>query len=206
MSPLLRSLPNILTMSRLFLAAGFMVLLALVDYQMLRQGQLPHAALRKLQWAFALFVIAALTDLADGVLARRLKVASQFGRSLDPLVDKVLVAGAFILLAIIGHDITGIAWWMVIVILVREVIVTVGRSFSEYLGQEFSATWAGKLKMVLQSIAIAVVVLTMMRFPQPAWAIHVRDGLIWTALITTMVSVLIYIPRLKYLKTKDKNT
>ena len=88
MSSFLRALPNILTGSRLFFAAFFLVLLAISDVNELRDEDVT-----RLNWAFILFVIAGLTDIVDGPLARRMKVTSSFGRSFDPLVDKILIGG-----------------------------------------------------------------------------------------------------------------
>jgi len=195
MSPLLRILPNLLTGSRLFFAAGFVILLYLTNVP--PDGILAPSDVVKLDWAFVLFVVAGITDMLDGPLARRLGVTSQFGRSFDPFVDKILVAGGFILLALFPADITAIHWWMVGVVLAREVLVTILRAISESQGRDFAATWAGKLKMFLQSFAIGTVIMYIAHFQDQTWAIFLRNLSVWIAVIFTAVSALIYLPRLK---------
>ena len=199
MSPLLRTLPNMLTGSRLFFAAGYLLLLALADVSQLR----PEAAdVSRLNWAFILFVTAGVTDILDGPLARRLKVTSSFGRRFDPLMDKVLVGGGFILLAWKGKDFTYIAWWMTTVILAREAFVTIVRHWSEAQGRKFAATWAGKLKMFLQSFTIGTVIMYLAHFQQDTWAVIMRNICVWTTVVFTALSALIYLPRMKHLRFK----
>jgi len=105
-------------------------------------------------WALGLFLTAALTDWVDGWWARRFGQISRLGRIFDPLVDKVLVCGAAILVA----DPAGpLLPWMAVVIVVRELVVTAVRAEMEAAGADFSAGWSGKLKMVLQCAAVALV-------------------------------------------------
>jgi CDP-diacylglycerol--glycerol-3-phosphate 3-phosphatidyltransferase len=104
--------------------------------------------------AFWLFVVAASTDWIDGWYARRFGQVSRLGRILDPFVDKVIVCGAFTLLAAAG---TAIAPWMAVVVVVRELAVTAIRAEMEKAGHDFSAVLSGKLKMVLQCAAVALV-------------------------------------------------
>ena len=202
MSPFYKKLPNIITASRLFFAAGFLVLLILTDRKDLASEitLAPHKW--KLDWAFVLFVIGGLTDIIDGPLARRWNVTSKFGRSFDPFVDKILSGGGFIMLAWYGSEITLIAWWMVAVILVRELFVTVIRSLSESQGKEFGATWAGKLKMFLQSFAIGTCIIYTAHCQNETWAIWFRNIAVWTAVIFTALSALLYLPRMKHLRFK----
>ena len=201
MSSLLRMVPNILTISRLIFAGVFVWLLCSLDYAALERaangGQVSDGAKTKLFVALLLFVVAVFTDVADGYLARRLKVVSKFGRVVDPLADKILVGGGVILLAVIGKEVTGIAWWMVIVILGRELLVSIARHVSEHMGVDFSATWAGKSKMILQSIAIGASLIGMMILPLSRGLRLLRDGLIWAAVIITVVSLVLYLPRFK---------
>ena len=120
-----------------------------------------------------LFIAAALSDILDGFLARRWGVVTDFGRVMDPFVDKVLVLGAFVYLAspkfaepewshAFGLEpaagqincATGVASWMVVVVLARELLVTSMRGVLEARGVAFPADWSGKLKMFAQSAAI----------------------------------------------------
>lgn len=132
------TVPNVLSLVRLILAIVFFVAF--------EQGR--QAA------AFWLFVVAASTDWVDGWYARRFGQVSRLGRIFDPLVDKVIICGAWVLLAAAG---TAIAPWMAVVVTVRELVVTAIRAEMEKAGHDFSAALSGKLKMVLQCLAVAVV-------------------------------------------------
>ena len=156
-SPLRRALPNAITMLRLVLAVVFFVVLEAID----RTAPAERIAWLG-AWGMGLFATAALSDILDGHLARRWGVVSTFGRIMDPLVDKTLVLGGFIYLAsplfapipeysMLG---SGIAAWMVVVILLRELLVTGLRSYIESRGIPFPADWSGKVKMFAQSAAI----------------------------------------------------
>lgn len=102
----------------------------------------------------AIFLVAATTDWLDGWYARRFAAVSVLGRVLDPLVDKVLVGGCYVLLAAAGGG--SIAAWMAVVVVVRELVVTAVRGEMERQGIDFSASPAGKLKMVAQCAAIGL--------------------------------------------------
>lgn len=128
--------------------------------------------------AFVLFVIAGFTDMIDGAVARKLNVASKFGRMLDPLADKVLVCGAFICFAIIGEPrlfnlddtaLTVIHWSVAGILIAREVYVTVLRHIAEARGVNFAATVSGKIKMFCQSFAIGTVVIKMAHVQTDTW-------------------------------------
>jgi len=204
MSPILRNLPNVITASRLFFASGFLLLIALAKNSTEAGPEVPHGTQIQLVWGFVLFVVAGLTDIIDGPLARRWKVTSSFGRRFDPFVDKVLIGGGFILLAIYDYKFSGIAWWMVAIILAREAFVTYIRHVSEQQGKAFAATWAGKLKMFLQSFAIGTVIIYMAYHQDKTWAIIFRTIVIWTAVIFTAFSALIYVPRMKQIQFSKK--
>jgi CDP-diacylglycerol---glycerol-3-phosphate 3-phosphatidyltransferase len=160
---MLKYVPNILTLGRLVLTVVFLVMVLYV----------PGIAQDRVVWfwdvAFAVFVIAGVTDLIDGPIARSLKVTSKFGRIMDPLADKVLVIGAFICFAIIGvpghllgldaASLSAIRWGIAAIITAREVYMTVIRQIAESRGINFAATAAGKIKMALQSFAIGTVVI-----------------------------------------------
>jgi CDP-diacylglycerol---glycerol-3-phosphate 3-phosphatidyltransferase len=165
---MLKLLPNILTLMRLALSFVF---LAMVLYA-------PHLDSRTffLDVAFVLFLVAAVTDVIDGHVARRFNATSKFGRMIDPLVDKVLVCGAFICFAIIGEptlfglSATALAvvhWLVVAVLLAREVTVTILRQLAEAHGVNFAATASGKFKMLLQSFAIGTVLVKMAHVTRP---------------------------------------
>src|SRR5712691_7236302 len=102
------------------------------------------------------FAAAAVTDWLDGYLARKQGLSSTLGRVLDPLVDKVLICGAYVFLLPYGNA-AGEGWlapWMVTVVVAREMVITSLRSFLENRGAVFGADWLGKLKMGLQCAAL----------------------------------------------------
>lgn len=179
-----RNLPNALTVLRLVLAGVFFAVLSAHDYVAERDARLAVAgeAWDAVMLAAAgLFAIAAVTDALDGWLARRWRCVSVFGRVMDPFADKILVLGAFVLLASRGfvEDVQVVAsatntgdvgealrarstvsfveGWMVVVIFARELLVTSLRAVVESKGVSFAATTSGKLKMVLQSVCVPVV-------------------------------------------------
>jgi CDP-diacylglycerol--glycerol-3-phosphate 3-phosphatidyltransferase len=127
-----------------------------------------------LDGAFVLFVIAGLTDIVDGHVARRWNATSKFGRMIDPLVDKILVCGAFICFAIIGQPKLfdwgpvplGIVHWTVAgILIVREAYVTVLRHMAEARGINFAAVKLGKIKMFIQVFAIGTVLIKVAHVP-----------------------------------------
>ncbi len=104
-----------------------------------------------------IFIVAALTDLVDGWLARRGKQVTRIGKLLDPLADKLLVATALVVLLAMGR----IPIWMtfmVVVIVGREIAVTGLRGIASAGGQVVGASWLGKLKAVTQNIAIGALI------------------------------------------------
>lgn len=197
LSPKAKSkIPNALTLSRVFLAGAFFAVLSL------RGPGLPPT------WALwtsaALFVVAAITDALDGHLARKWGVISRFGRILDPFADKVLVLGAFVMLASPAFATmtpegpvmqTGVAPWMAIVILARELLVTSLRGLAESQGIDFSALKAGKWKMIVQSVAvplILVVLATSAGAPSDA-ARWTNGGIAWGVTLITVWSAVPYV-------------
>lgn len=193
-----RQLPNALTLLRLLLAAVFFVVLTLYRYEPKSD---PHTGV--LFTALTLFILAAITDWLDGYLARRWHVESRFGRIMDPVCDKVLVIGAFICLAgprfiipdkppnplLSLNMATGIYPWMVVLILARELLVTSIRGELEGTGHKFGANLWGKLKMILQSIVIPIVLGIVWLDPmEHRWASITRDVLVYTTVAVTLVS------------------
>ena len=136
------TVPNVISGVRLLVSAAVFVLLAWQWWG----------------WGLVAFVLAASTDAVDGWYARRYNAISVLGRVLDPLVDKVLVCGTYVMLAATAAASVPpgtIVAWMAVVVVVRELVVTGVRGEMERQGIDFSAGFSGKLKMILQSIAIA---------------------------------------------------
>ncbi len=141
--------------------------------------------------ALVLFVLAALTDALDGYLARRWKAISQFGRIVDPLADKLLILGTAGYLAALDHYETGVAAWILATLLLRELLVTGLRGVVESSGGDFSARWSGKLKMILQSVALPIAILGMALDPaaeNPSGFFLLRDGLLIGMAAATLIS------------------
>ena len=211
-----RHVPNLLTFSRLILAAVFFAILSRYQYEKRGDPLL-------LNIAFTVYLVALITDFFDGYLARRWQADSTFGRITDPFVDKVLVLGSFIFFAgknfvVPEHDlgsvpnnvttITGVAPWMVVLILARELLVTTFRGMSESAGKDFGANLSGKLKMTLQSVTI-LVILTFVNFRSwlqrhdlDAIGTVVRDIFIYATVIVTVYSGLVYVKRAATLFTQ----
>ncbi len=106
--------------------------------------------------AFWLFIAVSLSDILDGWLARRGNLVTAFGRIADPFVDKVLVLGTMIFLAVLPWSRALFPAWVVVVILAREFLVTGIRGYVESVGREFPADASGKVKMFLQCMAIGI--------------------------------------------------
>ena len=189
-SIMLKYIPNILTLGRFVLTIIFVVMV-LYAPRFYSAGERPFPDF--LDYAFIIFVIAGITDLIDGTIARRLGAASKFGRIVDPLADKVLVCGAFVCFAIIGEPklfdfsplVLGIIQWGTAgIVILREVYVTVLRHIAEAKGVSFGAVFSGKLKMFLQSFAIGTVVIRMAHVQNADWGY-------WFTAVTYLVTVLV---------------
>jgi CDP-diacylglycerol---glycerol-3-phosphate 3-phosphatidyltransferase len=174
------NVPNALTLSRLPLSV---VLFICISYGW---------------WfaALATFVVASLTDWIDGWWARKFNQMSAFGRTFDPLVDKVLVGGAFIYLMPVKE--AGLMPWMVTVVIGRELLITGIRGYIEALGKKFGADWFGKLKMILQCVAL-IAILFVMALRGQSWAREwiepletVQTAIVWAMLAATIGSGLQY--------------
>lgn len=171
------NLPNTITIVRILLAPVFLWLLFADD-----------GAGGGLRWAAtALFVLAIATDGIDGHIARSRNQVTDLGKLLDPIADKVLTGAALVALSIL----TELPWWVTVVILVREVGITVHRMIvlSDHV---VAAAWMGKLKTVVQAVAISFALA-----PFPAlvgeWMFVVNGVLMAAALILTVASGVDYI-------------
>ncbi len=199
--PVRRHIPNTLTLARIALAIAFFAVLTPWRYAtspyLLRSDPDPWLLV-----AMGLFIVAAATDALDGYLARKWNVVSVFGRIMDPFADKVLVIGAFIYLAGPGftsgeRQISGIEPWMVALILARELLITSIRAAFESRGVSFAATVSGKLKMILQSICIPVILLLLNIETNPRSPVLTRviPILTWSTVLITVWSAIPYISR-----------
>ncbi len=151
-----RQLPNTITIVRILMAPVFLWML-LVDGG--ADGPLRW-------WAAVLFIVAIATDGIDGWIARRYEIVTDLGKLLDPIADKVLTGFAFIGLSILGE----LPWWITIIVLIREVGITVHRLVvaSDHV---VAAAWMGKLKTLAQAVALSLALL-------PLWTARRRLDLL----------------------------
>lgn len=204
---MLKHVPNILTFMRLGLSIVFLVMI-------LYSPQVEHRT-AFLDGAFVLFIVAGLTDVVDGHVARRFNATSKFGRMIDPLVDKVLVVGTFICFALIGEPklfnlsagtLAVIHWFVVAVLASREIYVTVLRQIAEAKGIDFRATASGKFKMLLQSFAIGTVLIKMAHVPTQVWGYWFTSATFVAMIVMTIVSGYLATRRPSWRHRKDEGT
>ena len=173
------NLPNKLTMFRVILIP-FFVFLLLAPYF---EGYGNYVAV-------AIFIVASLTDLLDGKIARKYNLVTNFGKFMDPLADKLLVCSAMICLIELGL----LPAWIVIIIIAREFIISGFRLIASDNGVVIAASYWGKFKTTFQMLMVIVLLLN---FDIPAFKI-LGTVLIWIATILTVVSLIDYI-----IKNKD---
>jgi len=204
-----RHVPNALTGLRLLLAFVFFAILSWYQYEGRGDPTLLNSA-------FVVYLVALITDYLDGYLARKWHVEGTFGRVIDPFVDKVLVLGSFAFFAgknfiipdtelpnpgqlMVVKTITGVTPAMVVILLARELLVTSLRGESESAGRNFGAAFSGKLKMVLQSITILIILVFVNYLPwlkthqYESAARLVRDVFIYLTIVVTLASGLSYV-------------
>ena len=183
------NVPNQITAVRLGLAIVVFVLIPLHYYVL----------------ALVLFSIAAATDWVDGYWARKYDQVTRLGRVFDPFVDKVIICGVYILLAADHNQqqfaLWGIAAWMAVVVVARELMVTVIRSHIEKEGGDFSAKSAGKWKMVFQCGAVIATLLALhltRTSDHPGedladWLKWSMASFIWLSVVSTVYSGAVYV-------------
>ncbi|HYO25500.1 MAG TPA: CDP-diacylglycerol--glycerol-3-phosphate 3-phosphatidyltransferase [Lacipirellulaceae bacterium] len=184
--PSVWNVPNLVTIARVLLALVLFVLMARSEFTA----------------ALGVFLVAAGTDWVDGYWARKYGQVTQLGRILDPFADKLIVCGTFIYLAAGpqldgGMPASGVAAWVAVLIMAREMIVTALRSFVESRGGDFSAKTVGKWKMVFQCAAAAFGIGKLQYYDAathsleaslPTWIEYGQAGTLWIAIILTIWS------------------
>ena len=177
-------IPNALTIARLPLTAVFFGMI-------LRAPDLPDTDRpRFLLLAFVLFVVTGITDIIDGWIARVHQVTSKFGRIADALLDKLLVCGSFVCFALVAQPrldalafppltMTIIRWAVALILIARELFVTILRQIAETRGVNFPAVASGKIKMLLQTFTIGAVIIH--------WACTVGPWADWFIALTAIV-------------------
>ena len=176
------NLPNKLTMFRVILIPFFIFFLLV-----------PVTAYDK--WiALAIFIIASLTDLLDGKIARKYNLVTNFGKFMDPLADKLLVCSALICLI----ELHKIPAWMVIIIIAREFIISGFRLVASDNGVVSAASYWGKIKTTFQMIAVCLLIADIP-------ALHLLTQIVlWIAVILTVVSLADYVIKNKNVMKENK--
>lgn len=170
------NLPNKLTILRVILIPFFVVFMMVPYFK----GYGNYVAL-------AIFIVASLTDMLDGKIARKYNLVTNFGKFMDPLADKLLVCSAMICLIETGQ----LASWIVIVIIAREFIISGFRLVASDNGVVIAASYWGKFKTVSQMLMVIVLILDL---PHPAFQM-LGTVLTYLALILTIVSLVDYIAK-----------
>lgn len=172
------NVPNSLTLLRIFLVP-ILVVIILTKFE----GK---------QWlGVGVFLLASLTDWVDGWLARRWRQVTPLGKLLDPMADKLLIAGAFISLTEVG----GVPSWMVVVIIAREFAVTGLRGIAAERGVVIAASYFGKVKMFVQVACVCVLLLSRPHAPESdvtEMATPFATGFLWATVIVTVLSGIEY--------------
>lgn len=132
--------------------------------------------------ALGIFWLAALTDWVDGWIARRYQMITNFGKFLDPLADKLLVSAVLVVLV----QLQRLDAWMAVVIISREFAVTGLRVVAASAGVVIAASQWGKLKTVVQFIALSILILN--NYPFAMWGLPLDQVSIWAAVVMTLVS------------------
>lgn len=169
------NVPNQLTAARLVLSIGVFTLIPLGYYLV----------------AMIVFVVAASTDWIDGWYARKYGQVTKLGRIFDPFVDKIIICGTFVLLAVEMREFAwyaAITGWMAVVVVGRELLVTALRSIIEGSGGDFSAKMAGKLKMVFQCVAVVAALIALAQVGRDG-AVDLAPWLKWTLAISVWIAV-----------------
>lgn len=183
------NLPNKLTIFRMILILPFVLLLLGQHYEWGWFMAIFGGILECVDYiALAIFIIASLTDLIDGKIARKYNLVTNFGKFMDPLADKLLVCAAMIALVELGR----IPSWVVIIIISREFIISGFRLIASDNGVVIAASYWGKFKTTFQMIMVCLMIANI---PQIQL---LTDIIMWIALILTVVSLVDYL-----IKNKD---
>lgn len=168
------NLPNKLTIFRVILVPFFVALLLTApDDMRFRIG------------AEVIFIVASLTDMLDGKIARKYNLVTNFGKFMDPLADKLLVCSAMICLI----ELKEIPSWIVVIIIGREFIISGFRLVASDNGVVIAASYWGKFKTVFQMMMVIVMIIEPLFSPLKTLA----DVLMWIALALTVISLLDYV-------------
>jgi CDP-diacylglycerol--glycerol-3-phosphate 3-phosphatidyltransferase len=172
------NLPNAITLARI-LAVPFFIW-SLVTYV---DNESP------LRWISELiFIVIMASDGVDGAIARKRGIVTDLGKLLDPIADKALLGGALVTLSLLGE----IAWWVTIVILVRELSITIYR-LVVVNQQVIAASSGGKMKTIFQGVMVGFIVSPLTAWFPYEWYYLLEDGLVLVSVVLTVYSGLQYV-------------
>lgn len=176
------NLPNKLTMFRVILIPFFVVFM-LVDITGADK------------WiSLAIFIIASLTDLFDGMIARKYNLVTNFGKFMDPLADKLLVCSALICLV----ELARIPAWVVIIIIAREFIISGFRLIASDNGVVIAASYFGKFKTTFQMVMICLMIADIEALSM------LTEVIMWLAVLLTVISLIDYLVKNKEVMREKK--
>lgn len=187
------NLPNKLTIFRVILIVPFVVVLLGGEAGWFGDNSLLYGGI-----ALAIFIVASLTDLIDGKIARKYNLVTDFGKFMDPLADKLLVSAAMIALVEMGR----IPAWVVIVIISREFIISGFRLVASDNGVVIAASYWGKFKTTFQMVMVCLMLLDLSE--KFAWYGVLTNIVMWIALILTVVSLVDYLMKNKNVLKEQK--
>jgi CDP-diacylglycerol---glycerol-3-phosphate 3-phosphatidyltransferase len=173
------NLPNVLTLSRIFAVPLLVVVLLTRVYNPGRE-----VVGFSIYFATIIFLGASITDYFDGYLARKRQQITTLGMLLDPVADKLLISAAFISLV----ELKWVPAWMVVIIIGREFAISGLRSIASSEGFTIDASELGKIKMVMQVVAITIIILR----NQFTWLAPFSVVALWLVVIFALVSAIDY--------------
>lgn len=184
------NLPNKLTMMRIALVPVVVIVYLFMDENFMILEETSKLALRDIL-AFLIFAVASITDMLDGMIARKYHLITSFGKFVDPIADKLLVNTVLIMM-VYTHQANVIA---VLLMIARDLFVDGLRMTAANSGEVVSAGFFGKLKTVLQMFAIAFLLLR--NWPFSYLGLPVDQILLWLATLASLYSGFIYFMKLK---------
>jgi len=170
------NIPNMLSYLRIILIPVFIYLLTLKTLE---------------AWTLAVivFIIAAFTDFLDGWVARLLKQESEFGKFIDPIADKILVISALIAIIVIDKNFEIFDSWMIIIIVGRDVLITVMRMLAIKRGRSLRTSRFGKFKTAFQMMSIVIIIMIYLVRKSGIYFVH-EEATYWVMLAVTILTAL----------------
>ncbi len=186
------NLPNKLTIFRVILILPFVLLLLGGHHEWGWFRAIFGGILEYVDYiALAIFIIASLTDLVDGKIARKYNMVTNFGKFMDPLADKLLVSAAMIALVDMGR----IPAWIVIIIISREFIISGFRLIASDNHVVIAASYWGKFKTTFQMVMVCLMIANL--GAKYEWMRILTDCVMWIALALTVISLIDYLVKNK---------